>query len=149
MVERFGLKYLVEKRVMTAYSLTVARDGIKMKPAPAGFGEIPGFGLPPGRLMIHNATMKEFCGLLQSDVLDHPVVDQTGLGGTRYGGTLKYPMDDVEATKRGMGKLPALPEGTDTPPSLITAIAEQVGLKLESGKVDVYVVDSVPKPTPN
>ncbi len=150
-VERFGLKYHVEKRVMTAYTLTVAKDGIKMKPSPAGFGDIPGFGLPPGRLNINNATMKEFCGLLQSDVLEHPVVDGTGLGGTRYGGTLRYQMDEAEATKRGLGKVPPPPEGGDAPPPLITALAEQFGLKLESGKVpvDVIVVDSVSKPTPN
>ena len=150
-VERYGLKYHVEKRVMTAYSLTVAKDGIKMKPSPSGFGDVPGFGLAPGRLNINNATMKEFCGLLQSDVLEHPVVDQTGLGGTRYGGTLKYQMDEAEALKRGMQKAPSPPEGADASPPLITALAEQFGLKLESGKVpvDVFVVDSVSKPTPN
>lgn len=150
-VERYGLKYHVEKRVMTAYSLTVAREGVKMKPSPAGFGDIPGFGLPPGRLQINNATMKEFCGVLQSDVLEHPVVDQTGLGGTRYGGTLRYQMDEAEATKRGLGKAPPPPDGGDAPPPLTTALTEQFGLKLESGKVpvDVIVVDSVSRPTPN
>ncbi len=150
-VERYGLKYHREKRVMTAYSLAIARGGFKMKSSPASFGDIPGFGLPPGRLDIRNATMREFCGLLQSDVLDHPVVDQTGLGGTRYGGTLKYQMDDAEAAKRGMAKAPQPPDGSDMPPPLITALAEQFGLKLESGKlpVDVIVVDSVSKPSPN
>ena len=150
-VERYGLKYHVEKRIMTAYSLTVARGGIKMKPSPAGFGDIPGFGLPPGRLVITNATMKEFCGLLQSDLLDHPVVDQTGLSGTRYGGTLKYQMDDAEAAKRGLAKAPQPADGSDTPPPLITALPEQFGLKLEAGKlpVDVIVVESVSKPSPN
>jgi uncharacterized protein (TIGR03435 family) len=150
-VERFGLKYHMEKREMTAYSLAVARGGFKMKPSPAGFGDIPGFGLPPGQLIIRNATMNEFCGLLQSDVLDHPVVDQTGLGGTRYGGALKYQMDDAEAAKRGLAKAPQPPDGSEMPPPLITALTEQFGLKLEAGKlpVDVIVVDSVSKPSPN
>lgn len=150
-VDRFGLKYHIEKREMTAYSLALAKGGIKMKPSPAGFGDIPGFGLPPGRLIIRNATMKEFCGLLQSDVLEHPVVDQTGLGGTRYGGTLKYQMDDVEATKRGQAKPPEPPDGSEVLPSLLTALPEQFGLKIESGKlpVDVIVVDNVSKPSPN
>ena len=122
-----------------------------MPPSPAGLGDIPGFGLPPGRLNIQNATMKEFCGLLQSDVLDHPVVDQTGLGGTRYGGSLKYQMDDEQAIKMGLPKAPPPPDTGDVPPPLITALAEQFGLRLESGKVpvDVYVVDSVSKPSPN
>ena len=151
MTERYGLRYHIEKRVMTAYSLNVARSGIKMKPAPDGSGDIPGFGLPPGGLNINNATMGELCGLLQSDVLDHPVVDQTGLGAARYGGLLKYQMDDNQAIKMGMPKAPPPPDTGDVPPPLITALAEQFGLKLESGKVpvDVIVVDSVSKPTPN
>ncbi len=136
---------------MTAYSLSVAKGGFKMKPSPAGFGDYPGFGLPPGQLIIRNATMKEFGGLLQSDVLDHPVVDQTSLGGTRHGGTLKYQMDDAEAAKGGQAKAPETPDGSDTPPPLIPALPEQFGLKLEVGKlpVDVIVVDSVSKPSPN
>ena len=149
--ERFGLKYHIEKRVMTAYSLNLAKGGIKMKPAPEDLGDIPGFGLPPGRLNIINATMAEFCGMLQSDVLDHPVVDQTGLGAARFGGLLKYQMDDDQAIKMGLQKAPPPPDTGDIPPSLITALSEQFGLKLESGKipVDVIVVDSVSKPTPN
>ncbi len=150
-VDRYGLKYHIEKRVMTAYTLTVARGGIKMKPSPAGFGDIPGFGTPPGQLAVINATMKELCGLLQSDLLDHPVVDQTGLSGTRYGGTLKYQMDDAEAVKGGLEKAPQPPEGRDLPPPLLTALPEQFGLKLEAGKlpVEVIVVDSISKPSPN
>ena len=149
--ERYGLKYHVESRVMTAYSLTVAKGGIKMKPAPADAGDIPGFGLPPGQLRINNATMKEFCGMLQSDILDHPVVDQTGLGAARYGGTVKYQMDDNQAIKMGMQKAPPPPETGDVPPPLFPALVEQFGLKLEAGKVpvNVIVVDSGSKPTPN
>jgi uncharacterized protein (TIGR03435 family) len=151
MTERYGLKYHIEKRVMTAYSITVVKSGIKMKPSPADSGDIPGFGLPPGRLIINNATMKELCGFLQSDVLARPVVDQTGLGAARYGATLKYQMDDDQAIKMGMQKAPPPPDNGDVPPPLTTALPEQFGLKLESGKVsvDVIVVDSVSKPTPN
>jgi uncharacterized protein (TIGR03435 family) len=149
--DRFGLKYHEESRVMTAYTLTVAKGGIKMKPADPSFGDIPGFGLPVGQLRIMNANMQEFSGFLQSDLLDHPVVDQTGLGGARYGGTLKYQMDDNQAFKMGMQKAPPPPETGDVPPPLLPALLEQFGLKLESGKVPVkvIVVDSVSKPTPN
>ena len=78
--------------------------------------------------------MGELCGLLQSDVLDHPVVDQTGLGAARYGGLLKYQMDDNQAIKMGMPKAPPPPDTGDVPPPLMTALAEQFGLRLESGK---------------
>jgi uncharacterized protein (TIGR03435 family) len=39
----------------------------------------------------------------------------------------------------------------DAPPSLFTAVQEQVGLKIESTKtmVDVLVIDRVEKPSPN
>lgn len=149
--ERFGLKYHIEKRTMTAYSLSVTKSGIKMQAPLAGSGDIPGYGMPAGRMNVSNTTMAEFCAFLQSNVLDHPVVDQTGLGGTRYSGNLKYQMDDAQAMKMGLQKVPPPPETGDVPPPLITALAEQFGLKLESGKipVDVIVVDSVSKPTPN
>jgi uncharacterized protein (TIGR03435 family) len=149
--ERFTLKYHIEKRTMTAYSLTAVKSGIKMKPAEAGSGDIPGFGMPPGRMMVNNTTINEFCGFLQANILDHPVVDQTSLGGARFGGVLKYQMDDEQAMKMGMQKAPPPPETGDVPPPLITALTEQFGLRLESGKipVDVYVVDSVSPPTPN
>jgi uncharacterized protein (TIGR03435 family) len=147
--ERFGLKYHTEKRTMTAYSITEAKGGIKMKPSVNG-GDFPGFGLPPGRLFINNSTMKEFAGLLQSDLLDHPVVDQTNLGTARYSGTLKYQMDDNQLLRMGLKAQPTTDNG-DTPPSLLTALSQDFGLKVESGKiaVDVIVVDSVSKPTPN
>ncbi len=150
MTDRYGLKYHIEKRTMTAYALTEAKGGIKMKPAPAGSGDIPGFGLPPGRLFINNATMKELSGFLQSDMFDHPVVDQTNLGAARYSGTLKYQMDDNQLLKMGLKAQPT-PDNGDAPPPLITALSQEFGLKLESGKVpvDVIVVDSVTKPTPN
>lgn len=149
-VERFGLKYHVEKRTMTAYSLMEAKGGIKMKPSPAGSGDYPGFGLPPGRIFISNATMTEFAAFLQSDMLDHPVVDQTNLGTARYNGTLKYQMDDNQLLKMGLKAQPTADNG-DAPPPLITALSQDFGLKVESGKiaVDVIVVDSVTKPTPN
>jgi uncharacterized protein (TIGR03435 family) len=60
-------------------------------------------------------------------------------------------MDDDQAIRMGLQKAPPPPENGDTPPPLITALVEEFGLKLESGKVpvDVIVVDSVSKPTPN
>jgi uncharacterized protein (TIGR03435 family) len=102
-------------------------------------------------MVINNATMGEISGFLQSDMLAHPVVDQTALGAARYGGVLKYQMDDDQAIRMGLPKAPPPPENGDVPPPLITALAEDFGLKLESGKipVDVYVVDSVSQPTPN
>ena len=94
--------------------------------------------------------MQELSGFLQSDMFDHPVVDQTNLGPKRYSGTLKYQMDENQLLKMRM-KAPPTPANGDAAPPLITALSQEFGLKLESGKipVDVIVVDSVSKPTDN
>jgi len=62
------------------------------------------------------------------------IIDQTGLSG-KYDLTLTYAPE--------MGDLSG--------PSLFTALQEQLGLKLESGKgpVDVVVVDSAERPSEN
>ena len=93
-----------------------------------------------------NATMKDFTGLLQEVVLDKPVVDQTGLKG-RYDFTLKWAPDESQFSGHG----PPTSDDPSAPPSLFTAVQEQVGLKLDSTKamVDVMVIDHVEKPSPN
>ena len=87
-----------------------------------------------GRVTGHAVEM----GPLARDLYDwtgRPVVDRTGLTG-RFDFTLNW-----------------APEGsTDTDaPSIFTAVQEQLGLKLEPsrGPVDVLVVDSAERPTPD
>jgi uncharacterized protein (TIGR03435 family) len=65
------------------------------------------------------------------------VVDKTGLDG-RYDLKLKWTPDDAVAA-----------EGS--PPSLFTAIEEQLGLQLKAAKepVAVLVVDHIEAPSPN
>jgi uncharacterized protein (TIGR03435 family) len=47
--------------------------------------------------------------------------------------------------------VPSASDDPSAPPSLFTALQEQVGLKLESTRtaVDVLVIDHVEKPSPN
>ncbi len=93
--------------------------------------------------------MTDFTGLMQSAVLDRPVVDQTGLAG-KWNFLLKWTAD--ESQFGGMGvKLPPPTDAADAPPPLFTAIQEQFGLKLEAGKaqVPVLVIDKVEKPSAN
>lgn len=152
LAERFALKYHMEKREMTAFRITLASGGPKMKPAAAGSGGLPGFFFTGvGRLNVANGTIAEFSHFLQSTLLDHPVVDQTGLGDKRFDFQLRWQIDDDQAIKMGMQKAPPVPEGADVPPPLFVALPEQTGLKLETAKipVDVLVVDSVSRPSPN
>jgi len=80
-----------------------------------------------GNLNVRNALMSDFTGLMQSVVLDRPVVDQTGLTG-RFDFTLNWTPDDSQFG--GMGaRIPPPTDSADAPPNLYTAIQEQIGLK--------------------
>lgn len=90
--------------------------------------------LGPGTITGHGAEIGPLVATLY-DLAGRPVVDRTGLTG-RFDFTLSW-----------------APEGsTDTgAPSIFTAVQEQLGLKLEParGPVDVLVVDSAERPTPD
>jgi uncharacterized protein (TIGR03435 family) len=84
------------------------------------------------------SALISFLGATQQRV----VVDRTGLQG-RYSIALEWTSDR-----------PPLPLGGDAPPPsdklpLVTALQDQLGLKLESerGPVDVIVVDHIERPT--
>ena len=150
LADRFQLKFHEDKKEMPAYVLSVAKGGEKMERAPADAGALPSlFFRGLGVLTVANATMEDFCHLLQSAVLDRPVVDQTELAG-RYNFLLKWTPD--ESQFGGMGiKVPPPSDAADAPPPLYTAITEQIGLKLDAGKapVPVLVVDHVDHPSEN
>jgi uncharacterized protein (TIGR03435 family) len=76
--------------------------------------------------------------------LGRVVLNRTGLTG-RYDLTLRWTPDDAP---------PPLLNGEpdpNAPPGLFTAIQEQLGLKLESGKgpVSVLVIDRIERPSEN
>lgn len=150
LADRFQLKFHEDKKELSAYILTVAKGGPKMTRntgSPNGLPALFFRGL--GVLTVSNATMREFAGLMQSAVLDRPVVDQTGLTG-KWDFLLKWTPD--ESQFGGMGiRVPPPSNAPDAPPPLFTAIQEQIGLKLESGKADVetMVLDHVTQPSPN
>jgi uncharacterized protein (TIGR03435 family) len=87
--------------------------------------------------------MAEFASLLQRSPLDRPVIDRTGLTG-RYDFDLEFAPDE----SLWHGQFPH-PENTDKP-SLLRAMQDQLGLKLNStrGPVDVIVIDRVKRPEP-
>lgn len=151
LADRFQLKFHEDKKEMSAYVLSVAKGGEKMEKAAPDSGALPGlFFRGLGVLTVRNATMEDFCHLMQSAVLDRPVVDGTDLQG-RYNFLLKWTPD--ESQFGGMGvKVPPPSDAADAPPPLYTAITEQIGLKLESmSKVSVraLVVDQVDHPSAN
>ena len=150
LADRFQLKFHEDKKEMSAYVLSVAKGGEKMEKAAPDSGALPGlFFRGLGVLTVRNATMEDFCHLMQSAVLDRPVVDHTELVG-RYNFLLKWTPD--ESQFGGMGvKVPPPSDAADAPPPLYTAITEQIGLKLDADKaaVRVMVIDHVDHPSAN
>jgi uncharacterized protein (TIGR03435 family) len=151
LADRFKLTVHTEKKEMQAYVLAVGNSGHKMTPNTASPTGLPGLGFKQlGVLGVVNANMGHFAGLLQSSVLDRPVVDRTGLQG-RFDFTLTWTPDDSQF--RSFGPRPPAPATADpnAPPGLFTAIQEQIGLRLEraNAPVDVIVVDRVERPTEN
>jgi uncharacterized protein (TIGR03435 family) len=89
-------------------------------------------------------TIAELTASLQS-LLGRPVVDRTGLNGA-FDVDLRWaPTPDTPP--RALGSTPSL----DDAAAIVTAVQEQLGLKLESTRapVNVVVVDRVERPVPD
>lgn len=78
MTDRFQLKFHRDKKELSALVLTVDKSGSKLKPSDGDPKGLPGlfFG-GVGVLRVNNATISDFTSLMQSAVLDRPVVDHT------------------------------------------------------------------------
>jgi uncharacterized protein (TIGR03435 family) len=151
LTERFKLTFHKEMKELSAYSITVGKNGARLTKSEGDPNGLPGLGFRGlGKLVVRNATISDFAGLMQTVVLDRPVVDQSGLAG-RFDFTLDWTPEPSQFGGRG-GQAPQ-PGADDpaAPPDLFTAIVAQLGLKLDSAKlpVDVLVIDKVEKPSDN
>jgi len=153
LADRFQLTFHREKKELSVYTIAMAKNGAKIAKSESNPLNLPGFGGGPRGLNVRNATMAEFASMLQANILDQPVVDQTGFGATRYDFSLKWTPDAAQLSQLGGPGLNAQPavDNPDAPPDLFTAFQQQLGLKLESTKapVDVLVIDRVEKPSAN
>jgi uncharacterized protein (TIGR03435 family) len=176
LADRFKLEMHVETREQSILELVLARRdgklGDKLTPsttdctptAPNGRGrgqpalrapgERPkcGFMIGPGRILIGGQTMAAFAGNL-SRFAGGIVVDKTNLSGA-YDIELIYAPDSaIGPTGREVLPLPPGPPPVvnSEAPSIFAALQEQLGLRLEptKGPVDVLVIDSVERPTPD
>lgn len=153
LAERFQLKSHTDQKELSAYMLTVAKGGPKMTRsdvrALGGRGGPEGVMMRPGMINAQGMSMPDFAHVLRR-ILGRPVIDQTGLGGS-WNLNLKWTPDESQFGGMMRGPMPASDESADAPPPLYTALQEQLGLKLESGKaqVPVLVFDSVEKPSAN
>lgn len=134
--DRFALRYHREIRTLPAYSLTVAKTGMKMTEHTGADGPSTTFRNQSGKLML--SARKQSAAhltLLLGQRLDRSVIDNTGLTG-EYDLSLEWAADET---------------GDSSVPSIFTALQEQLGLKLEStkGPVEVIVIDHVERPSEN
>jgi uncharacterized protein (TIGR03435 family) len=131
--DRFALKVHREVRTLAAYDLVVGKDGSKLQVSTSSGKSI---GMGRDHFNGEGLTMEIIAEEL-SLVAGKIVVDKTGLDG-RYDLKLKWTPDDAVVME-------------DSPPSLFTAIEEQLGLKLKAAKepVAVIAVDHVEQPSAN
>ena len=152
---RFGMKFHMEQRELSAYVITVAKGGPKLLPTASGPTDSGQIGLAYGSVAsatIHNMTVTNFAKWFQTDVLDRPVIDRTGLTGY-YDFTLKWTPDESQFLQRRAGAPPPPPppDGVAVEPALNEAAEQQLGLKIERMKtmVPVMVIDHAEKPGAN
>jgi uncharacterized protein (TIGR03435 family) len=155
LADRFSLAYHKDKKELSAYVITVANSGAKIKKEENAAVPVPGFGGPPLRgFNVRNATLAEFASVMQAQFMDSPVIDQTGLGDTRYTFVLKFTPDPgMRPFGAAAGPPEAPPAATDAeaPPDLFAAMVQQLGLRMEKTKapVDVMIIDKVDRPSAN
>jgi bla regulator protein blaR1 len=151
LAERFNLRFHPDTRILPVYLLTVARSGAKLTKSESDPSALPMVYFPGqwGKLVARNAAIKDFAVQIQGSVLDRPVVDKTGLI-DRYDFTLSWTPDESQFTRID-ARIPSPADAANPPPPLLTAIQEQLGLKLEAGnaRADVIVIDRLERPTPN
>lgn len=154
-LDRLKMTIHRETRELPIYSLVIGKGGPKLQetkptapgvPVPRGGVSVRTSrnGRGPITLTVLHCTNTELPGIFVPHV-GRTVVDKTGLTSV-YDFTLQFMPDDG-----GVVTGSATQEEEPTLPSIFTAIQEQLGLKLESGKgpVEVIVIDHVERPSGN
>jgi len=149
LTDRFRLTFHREQKDFSIYVLELAKNGPKLKLSTASPDDPPALisMVYPQRIVLpaRNASMQDFVSVMQRAVLDHPVVDKTGLAG-RYDFDLEWAPDETQFG----GEVPVASADAPAVP-LFTAIQQQLGLRLEAtrGPVSALVVDAAEKPSAN
>ena len=134
---------------MPVYHLVVAKGGSKLgegRPAdnlPTRGPDAQQLSWNNTRVIAKNLTMQRFCDGMLSPRMRRMVIDKTGLPNA-YEFKMQFVPDEVAATK-------ASADTDAAGPSFLTALQEQLGLRLEAAKgpVKIFVVDKVEKPSAN
>jgi uncharacterized protein (TIGR03435 family) len=150
LAERFMLRLHTESRTTPVFALTVARAGAlgpalkrstldcrNPEPRPPTGGDAPScaFQYTDGLIRGRGVTLDQIASEI---VAGRTVVNRTGLDGF-YDVDLRWTPDATQAP------------GDDAPPTLATALREQLGLRIDAATLpmDHLVIDSVERPREN
>ena len=171
LAERFSLTIHREDKELQIYTLIVAKNGPKLqevklddadsnkpKAGPAHGSGMMTVGASGGQITGYASTLATLTTML-TRVLHRFVIDRTGLT-EEYDFTLRWTPDEnqlppssgFQVSPAGSSSgLPSADPYQNAGPSLFTAIQEQLGLKLESGKgpVEIIVIDHIERPSGN
>jgi len=176
LADRFKLAVHFESREASVLALTLAKAGVtgpRLRPhaegppcdtpvSPEVFPPVCGiYGMlppgtrhtegknSPGRMTLEasrDTTMDRFAASLPSfGGMDRPAINRTGLPGS-FDFTLEWVPDQDSASPT-----PAVNPDDSVAPTFVTALREQLGLKLESGKASMptLVIDHIERPSEN
>lgn len=138
LADRFHLVVHHEARQIPVYFLTVSKQGAHLQPPGTEHSSCM-FHMPsPHTLSADSCRVENLIQVLRN-AAGRMVLDHTGLTGI-YDFSLHWTPDNTPVNSPAAGG-----------PSIFTAIQEQLGLRLEPGTapLDVLVVDSAQKPSPN
>ncbi|HEY2470583.1 MAG TPA: TIGR03435 family protein [Terracidiphilus sp.] len=138
LADRFKLAAHFETRELPIYDLVVAKGTPKL-----GEAKLEGTTVNHWRdhLEVQGGDSLALLAEELSKEVGRPVIDKTGIAG-RYNLKVRWTPDGLPANGSS---------AADAPPSIFTALNEQLGLKLNSGKgpVQVLVIDHVEMPSEN
>ena len=150
LADRFKLKLHREAKEMGVYALVLGNSGPKLQSSTETCGVTTGsefqqngcIGVAPGEFFARYVRMDSIAVTL-SNMVDRPVVDETGLAG-RYDFRMKFDPSSV----KGYDGQPITP--SIDAPSIFVAI-QDLGLKLEPRRsaVTILMVDSANQPLPD
>jgi uncharacterized protein (TIGR03435 family) len=167
--DRFSLKVHRETRQLPIFAVTVAKGGPKVQPAncitfdpnrpavlkPGQFR--PAYcGLAPSeqnglsfKVTGSGVTMTHLL-LSLSNFSDRPFIDRTGYTPT-FNATVEWYVEPIQSPGNLVGTGKSSRSTEPLGPSLVTALQEQLGLKLKStkGPIEVLVIDQVERPSAN
>jgi uncharacterized protein (TIGR03435 family) len=144
LAERFNFKAHTEIKDSSVYVLSQAKGGSKLTPVkvdpehpPVNNNQVQGSGGAQGLQLTSSSYSPTAMAAMLSTQLEAPVVDHTGLTGF-YSFTLQIGRDWSASNPQGW-------------PDILTAVQEQLGLKLERTRlpVPVLIIDHIDKPSAN